>query len=175
MSDNTQVADQIVADAPAGTEPSPKEGYSSERDGLLEAAAEWRQRRREAQEAAVTSQEHAEAKAELSQRVAERMNAPSVDLDTITVQNADTLSARQAGKLLSDYHAARDRELGEIIGANRRWEADRIVAVGTPEPTEERKAQQAEQQRNDAAQGTGSSETSRTCWSATFRRIAVAA
>jgi len=27
----------------------------------------------------------------------------------------------------------------------------------------------------EGAQGTGSSETSRTCWSATFRRIAVAA
>jgi hypothetical protein len=31
------------------------------------------------------------------------------------------------------------------------------------------------QEGSQRAQGTGSSETSRTCWSATFRRIAVAA
>jgi hypothetical protein len=48
-------------------------------------------------------------------------------------------------------------------------------SVGADLLTELLKVCKAQEGGSQRAQGTGSSETSRTCWSATFRRIAVAA
>jgi hypothetical protein len=93
-------------------EPAPKT-YSGTVEGLKEAGREIMRRRQEAEAPGLTPDDVAAADAEHHQRVAQRMDVPGVDLNKIVLTKPDEpLTARNAGKLLSEYHQQRNARAG---------------------------------------------------------------
>jgi hypothetical protein len=111
-----------------------------------EAAQRIKAKQAESAASGPTAEDVQAADAEQHRRVAERMGVEGVDLNTIRLTKDEPISARDAGKLLSQYHQQRAAELEQIVGeqaAEREWnaqaeqqqpEAPQVEQPETPQP-----------------------------------------
>ena len=157
----------VTTTDPAGIRETPR-SYGSDLSGIREASAELSRKRAEKEAPPpVSDEQRSKAKSELARRVGERVGRSPEEFDTDRPDprflspklepSTEPLSVREASKGLSEYRAARDAELNQILGEQTKdAELDKALAeIEVERAAEEEKSQheqrQAEEQERRAA------------------------